>query len=435
VSYTEKAVKLYNFTGLRFPREIIEAMGLIKYAAAKANKELGLLEPDIADAIMDAAMRLARGELDDKIVLEVSQTGSGTGLNMNVNEAIADEASRKLGKRIHPNDHVNKGQSSNDVVPSAVRLATALAAHRSLLPELEALEQQLSELAAKYGDVVKPGRTHLRDAMPVTFGQELSAYADAARMGRELLAKALEPVYELPIGGTAVGTGFLTHPEFGERVVAELRALTGLPLRVARNRFRAMRSLSDMVALMGAVRAIALDLSRAMQDIRLMFSGPYTGFAEVELPQEVAGSSIMAGKENPVVPEAIMQVMAYVLGLDSTATWAASLGELELNMGIPMTGYATVTAIKTLAAAIKQAREYVYARVRPNVERMRALAESSAAVVTSLLPKLGYDKTAEVAKRVAAGEPIRAVLRSLGLSEEEINKLLDLKRMTQPGYP
>lgn len=434
--YTEKAAGLYLSTGTRFPRRIIWAMALVKLACARANKRLGLLPGDVADAVAEAARELAEGLHDDKIAVDVFQTGSGTGLNMNINEAIADLASRRLGKLVHPNDHVNLGQSSNDVVPTAIRIATAAEAEDVLLPALRRLLQSLESKAEQFRDVVKPGRTHLRDALPITLGQELSAYADAFRHDLEALRQALEYVKELPLGGTAVGTGLNAHPELRRLALEEINRKTGLGFKPA-NAFRAMRLLTDLLLLSGVLRASAVNLYRLGQDVRLMFSGPATGLNEIDLPtqEEVAGSSMMPGKTNPVTVEATMQAVAQVVGLDHTNQTAAMFGEFELAMGIPLMGHNVVTQISLLAEAFRKTAELVIGGIVPNVERMRRLAENSAALVTVISPVVGYDKASETARRVARGLSIREALRDLGLSDEEIDKVLDVGRLTKPGFP
>jgi fumarate hydratase class II len=433
--YVERAVKVFLSTGTRFPRRIIWAMGMVKYAAAKANTELGLLDKRIGEAIMRASLELAEGKMDDRIVVDVFQTGSGTGLNMNVNEVIAERASELAGVKVHPNDHVNLGQSSNDVIPTAIRVAVYAEVKESLVPALESLIVRLRELEERYSDVVKPGRTHLRDAMPVTFGQEMGAYRDAFERDAAAIKAAAEGLLEVPLGGTAVGTGVNAHPEYPERAVRALAEASGVPVKPARSRFRAMRLITDILVLSGAVRALAVDLWRLGQDLRLMYSGPFTGIAEIEIPQEVPGSSMMPGKVNPVTIEAAMQASSHIVGLDSTLTQASLLGEFELSMGLPLAGYAAVTQASLAAEACRKMAELVVARVEPRVERMRELAERSQALITLISPIVGYDKAAEVSRMLYEGKSIREALRAVGLSEEEINKLLDLRKLVRPGIP
>ena len=435
MKYVEKAVEVFLSTGTRFPRRIIWAMGLVKYAAAKANTELGLLDPRIGEAIMKASTMLIEGKLDNLIVVDVFQTGSGTGLNMNVNEVIAAKASEISGVKVHPNDHVNMGQSSNDVVPSAIRIAAVAETIERLMPSMKRFIDSLERLAVRTEDVVKPGRTHLRDALPVTMGQEFSAYVDAFKHNLGLLEGVLPYVRELPIGGTAVGTGLNAHPRLGEMVVEEIKRLTGFEFYVARSKFRAMRLLSDIVSLSSVLRTAAIDMIRLCQDLRLMFSGPFTAIGEIDIPQEVAGSSIMPGKTNPVTVEAAMLASAQVVGLDAANSYANLFGEFELSMAVPLIGYNVVSQISLLAEAMDKMAIYVIDRVTPLKERARELAEKSPALITVISPIIGYDKATQVALKVAQGTPIRKALKEVGLSDEEIEKILDLKRLTKPGIP
>jgi fumarate hydratase class II len=408
---------------------------LIKYAAAKANTELGLLDPRIGDAIMKASTMLIEGKLDNLIAVDVFQTGSGTGLNMNVNEVIAAKASEISGVKVHPNDHVNMGQSSNDVVPSAIRIAAVAETTERLMPSMKRFIDSLERLAMRTEDVVKPGRTHLRDALPVTMGQEFSAYVDAFKHDLGMLEGVLPYVRELPIGGTAVGTGLNAHPRLGEMVVEEIKRLTGLEFYVAGSRFRAMRLLSDMVSLSSVLRTAAIDMIRLCQDLRLMFSGPFTAIGEIDIPQEIAGSSIMPGKTNPVTVEAAMLASAQIVGLDAANSYANLFGEFELSMAVPLIGYNVVSQISLLAEAMDKMAIYVIDRVTPLRERARELAEKSPALVTVISPIIGYDKATQVALKVAQGTPIRKALKEIGLSDEEIERILDLRRLTRPGIP
>ncbi len=435
MKYVEKAVDVFLSTGTRFPRRIIWSMGMIKYAAAKANTELGLLDKKIGDAIMSASLMLAEGRLDHMVLVDVFQTGSGTGLNMNVNEVIAAKASEISGLKIHPNDHVNMGQSSNDVVPTAIRVAAVLEAVESLVPTIRSFVNSLERLSQRTSDVIKPGRTHLRDALPVTMGQEFSAYADAFKHDLDLLESVLPYVKELPIGGTAVGTGLNTHPRFGELVVEELRRRSNIDFQVAGNRFRAMRLLSDLVALSSVMRTTAIDLIRLCQDLRLMFSGPFTAIGEIDIPQEVAGSSIMPGKTNPVTVEASMLATAQVIGLDTANSYANLFGEFELSMAVPLIGYNIIVQMQLLREALAKMETYVIERVVPLKERARELAEKSPALVTVISPVIGYDKASQVAVKITQGVSIRQALRELGFSDEEINKILNLERLVKPGIP
>ncbi|BDB97941.1 class II fumarate hydratase [Saccharolobus caldissimus] len=435
MKYTETAPKLFMNTGTRFPRRIIWAMGLIKRSCAKVNAELGLIDKKIADAIIKASEDLMNGKLDDKIILDVFQTGSGTGLNMNVNEVIAELASSYSGLKVHPNDHVNFGQSSNDTVPTAIRIAAVAEVNDKLLPSLQKIISSLNRKAEEYKDVIKAGRTHLRDALPVTLGQELSAYADAFQHDYEQIVNILEYVKELPIGGTATGTGLNTHPEFQERVISELNKSTALGFKPA-NRFRAMRLLTDLLLLSGSIRNIAIDLYRLSQDIRLMFSGPFTGLNEIDLPtqEEIAGSSIMPGKTNPVTVEASLLISAQVVGLDHANQFVSMLGEFELSMGIPLMGYNIITEVNLISEALNKISSLVIDGMVANVEKMKRYAESSPSLITVISPIIGYDKASEIGKKLNKGLSIREALRELGYKDEEIDKILDLKRLVQPGF-
>jgi len=436
MKYTETAPKLFMNTGTRFPRKIIWAMGLIKYAAAKVNSDLNQLEKEIAKGIMQAAKEVMEGKHDDKIVLDVFQTGSGTGLNMNINEVIAERATEMIGKKVHPNDHVNLGQSSNDTVPTAIRIAATSAVEEQLIPALSKFVSILNRKSEEFKDIVKSGRTHLRDALPVTLGQELSAYADAFYHDMTNLQQVLEYVKELPIGGTAVGTGLNSHPEFQLRVIQEVNNETGLGFKPA-NKFRGLRLLTDLLSLSGIMRTIAVDLYRLGQDIRLMFSGPMTGFNEIDLPtqEEIAGSSIMPGKTNPVTVEATLLVSAQVVGLDHANQFASMLGEFELAMGVPLIGYNVVTQINLLTEALNKFGDLVINGMVPNIERMKRYAESSPSLVTVISPIIGYDKASEIGKRLSKGMSIREALKELGFKDDEIDRILDLSKLVKPGFP
>lgn len=436
MKYTETAPKLFMNTGTKFPRKIIWAMGLIKYACAKVNSDLSLLEKDIAKGIMQAAREVMEGRHDDKIVLDVFQTGSGTGLNMNINEVIADRATEIIGKKVHPNDHVNLGQSSNDTAPTAMRIAAVSAVEEQLVPALSKFISFLNKKSEDFKDIIKSGRTHLRDALPVTLGQELSAYADAFYHDMVNLQEVLEYVKELPIGGTAVGTGLNSHPEFQIRVVQEINNETGLGFKPA-NKFRGLRLLTDLLSLSGIMRTIAVDLYRLGQDIRLMFSGPITGLNEIDLPtqEEIAGSSIMPGKTNPVTVEATLLVSAQVVGLDHANQFASMLGEFELAMGVPLIGYNVVTEINLLTEALNKFGELVINGMVPNVEKMKRYAESSPSLITVISPIIGYDKASEIGKKLNKGMSIREALKELGFKDEEIDKILDLSKLVKPGFP
>ena len=439
--YVEGAKKVFLDTGTRFPRKIIWSLALIKREAAEANSSFGVLDPKIASAISAASTEVMKGKHDSKVVVDVFQTGSGTGLNMNLNELIADRATNLLaksgGKRVavHPNDHVNMGQSSNDVGPSAIRIAAVALCDEELAPSIKMASKSLSALSARTSSVHKAGRTHLRDALPVTMGQEFAAYADAFDHDIRLLGDAIAYAKELPIGGTAVGTGVNTHPGFGAAVVRGINASTKLGFSEARSRFRAMRLLSDLVALSSVLNLVALDLYRLCQDVRLMFSGPFTGLGEIEVPtqDEVAGSSIMPGKTNPVTVEAAMLASAQVMGLDKANQVAGMLGEFELSMGVPLMGYNVSTQISLLSEALRKMSSVVLDHVVPDVKRNKAYAEASPALVTAIGPAVGYDEAAKVGRRIARGLSVRAGLKQLGYTDKEVDKILDLRKLVNPA--
>jgi fumarate hydratase class II len=350
---------------------------------------------------------------------------------MNVNEVIAERASEISGTKIHPNDQVNMGQSSNDVVPTAIRVAAVSLAQEEMLPSLGDMTKGLTKLAERTSSVYKSGRTHLRDAMPVTMGQEFGAYADAFLHDKRLITDALRYVRELPLGGTAVGTGINTSPQFGKMVIGELNKVTGLRFSEADDRFRAMRLLSDLVALSSALKVTALDLYRLCQDLRLMFSGPLTGLGEIDLPKqgEVAGSSIMPGKTNPVTVEAALLICAQVLGLDHANQVAATLGEFELSMGVPLMGYNINLQLKLLSEALRKVSSLVIDHVVPDRARLKKYAETSPSLVTVLSPVIGYDKASAIGKKLSLGYSIRDALKEMGYRDKEIDRMLDMKKL------
>ena len=437
MKYVEGSKRVFLGTGTRFPREVIWAVAAIKFSAAKANVELGLLDPKVGEAIRARAKEMMDGKHDSMVIVDVYQTGSGTGLNMNANELLAELASSGKGLKVHPNDHVNMSQSSNDVGPTSVRVAGAYAVKMDLLPALSRMVSSLTSLSKRTGSVYKSGRTHLRDALPVTMGQEFGAYADAFERDAELLEKTVRFLLELPIGGTAVGTGLNADPRFGGMVAKEIGKLTGMQFVSARDKFRPTRLLTDVSSLSGAMRTVSLDLFRLCQDIRLMFSGPLTGLGEIDIAtqEEVAGSSIMPGKTNPVTVESAMLACAEVIGLDTANAHAASFGEFELAMGVPLMGYNVVLQVKLLSEALRKVAELVIDGVVPAKERALKYAESSPALVTVISPKIGYDKAAVLGKQVAKGVPIRKALGDMGFSKKEVEEILNLKWLVRPGIP
>jgi fumarate hydratase class II len=437
MKYVEGSKRVFMNTGTRFPREVIWAMGAIKFSAAKANVELGLLDGKIGQAIQAKAKELMKGTHDDQIVVDVFQTGSGTGLNMNANELLAELASADAKIKVHPNDHVNMSQSSNDVGPTAVRVAAAYVVNTDLLPSIDMMRRSLLSLSKKTSKVFKSGRTHLRDALPVTLGQEFEGYADAFERDSVSVREATGHVLELPIGGTAVGTGLNADPSFGTMVAKEISKEAHINFRAAKNKFRATKLLTDVSLLSSTLKSVSVDLYRLCQDIRLMFSGPLTGLGEIDIPsqEEVAGSSIMPGKTNPVTVEAAMLACAEVSGLDAANNFAALLGEFELTMGVPLMAYNLVMQAKLLSEALRKMASLVLDNIVPSVEKMRNYAESSPALITIISPRIGYDKAAVVGKQLAKGVPIRSALRDLGFTDAEIRKVLDLRGLVRPGIP
>lgn len=425
--YTSKASKGYLDTGTRFPRRMIWAMGLIKAAAAKANYELGVLEKDKFEAIYQTALELARGDYDDEITVDVFQTGSGTGLNLNVNEVIAKHASTKLNRPIHPLDDVNKSQSSNDVVPTALRIMTYKETEE-LLESLKKLASTIGLKAGEYGDYVKPGRTHLRDALPVTFGMELEAYSFIFRAHAEALKYAMSILRKIPLGGTAVGTGANSPRGYKERVVEYLSSLTGIQLEPMENPSAKMKSIFDIIILAGSLKAVALDLYRLSQDLRLLYSGPFTGIAEIDIETEAPGSSIMPGKKNPVTLESIMQAVSEVYGFESSIGFSATLGELELFMGFPVVAYNIHKMIALLKESVEKMTTVVLPSIKPDKERMMELAKRSAALLTVLSPILGYDKVARIVERIQSGASLEEALEAEGVSRE-LAGMIDPRRM------
>ncbi len=437
---TERARRNFPVSGLRFPRRFIAALGAIKRDAAAVNAELGLVPADLAAAIGSAAGEVVAGGLDDHFPLDIFQTGSATSTNMNANEVIANRAIELLGgargsKRVHPNDHVNASQSSNDVIPTALHVAAYMAVHDSLQPALDRLAQALERQARELDDVVKIGRTHLQDAVPVRLGQEFGGYAQQARYGLARLAAALPRLAELPLGGTAVGTGLNAPAEFGPRVIARLAAALGCPFVPAANRFEAMAAKDAAVELSGALKTIAASLTKIANDIRWLASGPRCGIGEITIPSLQPGSSIMPGKVNPVIPESVLMVAAQVVGNDATITIAGMGGNFELNVMMPVIAYNLLQSIEILATASSLLAERCVDGIAANRERCAELVERSLAMVTSLVPKIGYDAAAEIAKEsVRSGRTVRELCRDKGvLPEAELAEALDPWSMTEGG--
>jgi fumarate hydratase, class II len=436
---TQRAVENFPVSGLRLERAHIEALARIKAAAAKVNTELGVLDKDMADAITEAADEVAAGRWDDHFPIDVFQTGSGTSSNMNANEVIASLATEKLGRPVHPNDHVNASQSSNDVFPSSIHIAATSAVVNELIPALAHLGDALEAKATEWATVVKSGRTHLMDATPVTLGQEFGGYSAAVRYGIERLQAALPRVAELPLGGTAVGTGINTPPGFSAAVIREVATATGLPLTEARDHFEAQGARDGLVELSGQLRTIAVSLYKISNDIRWMGSGPRTGLTELFLPDLQPGSSIMPGKVNPVIPEALCMVCAQVIGNDAAIAFGGAAGNFELNVMLPMLARNVLESIRLLANTARLFADRCVTGLVANVERCREYAESSPSIVTPLNRYIGYEEASKVAKQaLAERKTIRQVVLERGYVEqgkitaEQLDAALDVLSMTHP---
>ncbi|MFF5634172.1 class II fumarate hydratase [Streptomyces sp. NPDC012825] len=438
---TQRAVENFPVSGQRLERAHIEALARIKAAAAQVNARLGVIDADRAEAIAAAAEEVAEGRWDEHFPVDVFQTGSGTSSNMNANEVIATLATERLpeGREVHPNDHVNASQSSNDVFPSSIHIAATGAVAHDLIPALEHLAAALERKSAEFAKVVKSGRTHLMDATPVTLGQEFGGYAAQVRYGVERLRGALLRLAELPLGGTAVGTGINTPAGFSAAVIAEVARTTGLPLTEARDHFEAQGARDGLVETSGQLRTIAVSLTKISNDLRWMASGPRTGLAEINLPDLQPGSSIMPGKVNPVIPEAVLMVAAQVTGNDTTVAVAGAAGNFELNVMLPVMAKNLLESVRLLANASRLLADRTVDGITANVERAREYAESSPSVVTPLNKYIGYEEAAKVAKRsLAERKTIREVVLESGyvergdLTVEQLDEALDVLRMTHP---
>ena len=432
---TQRAVENFPISGQGIGRELIAALGWIKAAAARANVGLHIVDPEIGAHIEQAAVEVADGLWDDHFPVDIFQTGSGTSSNMNANEVIAGLAAERLGRPVHPNDHVNASQSSNDVFPTAVHLAAATALATDLVPALRHLADVLRRRSDDTAGVVKAGRTHLMDATPVTLGQELAGYATAVEHGIERLEATLPRLGELALGGTAVGTGINAPPGFAGEVVAALAGRTGLPLREARDHFEAQGGRDALVEASGMVRTVAVSLVKMANDLRWMASGPATGLAEIHLPDLQPGSSIMPGKVNPVIPEVVVQVAAQVIGNDAAVAFAATTGSFELNVAVPVMARNLLESIRLLAAAARVLADRCVAGLRPDVDRCRRYAESSPALATALVPHLGYEQAAAVVRQaLAEGRTLREVVLERGLlAPADVDRVLDVDAMTRGG--
>jgi fumarate hydratase, class II len=425
---TTKAVANFPVSGEGVPVPVVRWLGRIKAAAARVNAELGKLDGDVAERIAQAGDRIAEGEFDEQFPIDVFQTGSGTSTNMNANEVIAHLA----GDDAHPNDHVNMGQSSNDVFPSAVHLAALSETTDDLLPALEELERAFQRKADEFHDIVKSGRTHLMDAVPVTLGQEFSGYAAQIRLGQRRIRNALPQVAQIPLGGTATGTGLNTHPEFAERVRARLSEATGLEISPPEDPFEAQGNRDALVELSGALKVIAVSLTKIANDLALMGSGPRAGIGELYLPELQKGSSIMPGKVNPVIPEVVLQVSAQVIGNDTAVTIGGLEGNFELNVRVPLIARNLLESIRLLAATSRIFAEKCVDGIRANEEGAKRSAESTLAAATALNPAIGYDKAAEIVKEAAeSGRMLKEVALEKGVDEETYDKAMDLRKMAQ----
>ena len=434
---TQRAVENFPISPLRFPRRFIAAMGMIKKAAAETNAELGLVDREIADAIIGAAEAVMRGDHDDEFVVDIFQTGSGTSTNMNANEVIATLASRSLGSKVHPNDHVNYAQSSNDVIPTAMQLAAMVAIEEDLLPALGTLGSSLEKKAQEFDGIVKSGRTHLMDATPVRLGQEFGGYAAQIRHGVRRVEEARADLSELPLGGTAVGTGINTHPRFAKKTIARLAEATGLELTEASDHFERQATRDTVVYAHGALNTLAVSLMKIANDIRWLGSGPRAGLAEITLPSTQPGSSIMPGKVNPVIPEAVTMVSAQVMGNHTTITVGGTGSYFELNVMMPVMTYALLQSIALLASASTVLAEKCVDGIVANEERIRELLEGNLSLGTALAPRIGYDAAAALAKEAfREGRTVRELAREKEvLPEDELEKVLDARAMTEPGIP
>jgi fumarate hydratase class II len=434
-------VENFPVSDLRFQREFIRALGLIKMAAARSNMDLHLLEKNIGNAIVRAAEEVAAGKLDEHFVLDIFQTGSGTSTNMNANEVIANRAIQLLGgvvgskKPVHPNDHVNMGQSSNDVIPTAIHLAVLESIERGLVPALHKLHASLAAKAKAFDSIVKIGRTHLQDATPIRLGQEFQGYARQVELSIQRLEKLYPTLTELPLGGTAVGTGINTHPRFARRTIERLSKLTGLKLHEARSHFEAQSAKDAIVEASGTLKTIAVSLTKIANDIRWLASGPRCGIGEISLPETQPGSSIMPGKINPVIAESLLMAAAQVIGNDAAVTIAGQSGVFELNVMMPLIAHNVLESIKLLTNSAANFAQRCVSGIQANVDRCNELVEQSLAMCTALAPEIGYDEAAAVAKEsYKTGRTVREIaMKKKILPAKRLKEILDPVRMTRPG--
>ena len=428
---TQRAVENFPMSRMRFGRAFLSALGLVKGAAARANHQAGVLPAEIASAIETAAEEVAQGRHDPQFVVDVFQTGSGTSTNMNANEVIATRASAILGAPVHPNDHVNRSQSSNDVFPTALHLAAAQVSQASLLPAMETLRQALEGKRNQFWEVLKIGRTHLQDAVPMRLGQEFGGYARQVELSQARIRKALEDIYELPLGGTAVGSGINAPPGFAKAAIAILAERTGLPFREAENHFEAQAARDAAVFLSAALKTYALALTKIANDIRWLGSGPRCGLGELQLPEVQPGSSIMPGKVNPVIAESVLMVCAQVIGHDAAISWAGGSGALELNTMMPIIAYDLLESIELLASASRNFADRCIIGLEANEGRLRDSLERSLALATAMTPEIGYERAAALAKAAHNSDrTIREVAEeSSGIPKETLTALLNPAKM------
>ncbi|MDQ3197699.1 MAG: class II fumarate hydratase [Verrucomicrobiota bacterium] len=438
---TQRAVLNFPVSGWRFSRPFIRALGLLKWAAAQANHDLGQLDAERSALIVQAAEEVVDGKLDEHFPLDIFQTGSGTSTNTNANEVISNRSCQLAGKPIgarepvHPNDHVNMGQSSNDIIPSAIHVSAAEQLQQVLIPALEKLHQALAAKAQEFDDVIKIGRTHLMDATPVRLGQEFGGYAQQVRFGKERAERAITGLQELALGGTAVGTGLNRHLEFPGKVMRHLEQRTGIAFREAENHFEAQGAKDGVVEASGHLKTIAVSLFKIANDIRWLGSGPRCGIGEIQLPATQPGSSIMPGKVNPVICESVMMVCTQVIGADTTITWAGANGNLDLNVMMPVMAHNLLCSIRLLANVAEIFADKCISDIVADRARCQELVELSMAMVTGLAPKIGYDRAAEIAKEsVQTGKTVRQLCQEKKvLPEAELNAALDPVSMTEPG--
>jgi fumarate hydratase, class II len=438
---TQRAVLNFPISGYRFGRPFIRALGLIKWAAAQANRDLGKLDEERTRLVVQAAEEVIGGALDNHFPIDIFQTGSGTSTNMNANEVIANRVSQLAGKPVgrkepvHPNDHVNMGQSSNDVIPTAIHIAVAESIRNDLMPALEHLQHGLEAKTQEFWEIIKIGRTHLMDATPIRLGQEFSGYAKQVEHGKLRAGNAIAAVEELALGGTAVGTGLNCHPEFPGRVMGYLWNRTGVAFREARNHFEAQGAKDSLVEASGEIRTLAVSLFKIANDIRWLSSGPRCGIGEIQLPATQPGSSIMPGKVNPVMCESVMQVCAQIIGNDTAVCWGGANGNLELNVMMPMIAHNILENIRLLSSVLRVFQDKCISGIMANRAHCEELVERSMAMVTGLVPIIGYDRAAEIAKESAkTGKSVREICKDKHvLPESELNKALDPIEMTKPG--